>query len=363
MTEPGWDDQRLAAAFRATFDRSAPASIEKDIHVRIVGTSPARFGTLRSGGLVWGLAAAALVVVLVGTLAVGVGGFGRGVGSPHPANAGADASPGAVPTPTEQALPGNVFDLPIIRVPDAIAIRDAGIDDREIAVVGWFTDGGPIPCPAPIVALVNPLQAWCPDEFVWLMERPETLIARSGNGTTMTTPSGPALNPDLDGIDRWQSTVAAFDANGLSVPVDVVFVGHFDDRRATLCPEAEVADCRDRFVVDSVARVHGVEPPLSVTGLTAGSTESTVADIEAIVANEAPQAPILSIVVVDPTTDLATIEPSLIDTGDGSLLGFTLWVVRVLASDRIATYIVHDGTDRIYEMNQTNHAVQVGGTR
>jgi hypothetical protein len=293
-----------------------------------------------------------------------VGGLGRGVGTPNPSDAGTHASPAAAPTPTEQALPGVVFGLPIIHLADALAIRDAGIDDREIAVMGWFSDDGPIPCPAPIPSLVNPLQPSCPDEFVWLMERPETLISHSGNGTTIGNPSGPFLNPDLDGVDRsWEPRGGGvLDANGLSVAVDVVLVGHFDDRRAALCPQADVVACRDRFVVDSVARVHGVEPPLSVMGVTPGSTKSSAADIEVIIANEAPQAPILSMVVLDPSAGIPTIEPSLTAKGDRSLVRSTVWIVRVLETDRIATYIVVDGTDRIYEMNPDNQAIQVGGT-
>ena len=195
------------------------------------------------------------------------------------------------------------------------------------------------------------------------MERPETLISHSGTGVTIAGPSGPFLNPDLDGVDRsWEPRGGGvLDANGLSVPIDVVLVGHFDDRRAALCPKAEVAACRDRFVVDSVARVHGVEPPPSVIGGAPGSTTSTVADVEAIVANVAQQGPILSIVVVDPSTDLSMVEPSLTVKGDGTLVRSTVWVVRVLETDRVATYIVADGTDTIYEMNPDNRPVQVGG--
>ena len=363
MTQPDWDDDRLGAAFQERFDGSAPAGLEKSIHVRIVGTSPARFGGMHVGRA-WPLAAAAVVVILVAGIAmIDLGGGGRIGTSSIPPNAEVSASSEGQATPTEQALPTIIFDLPVIHVSEAIAIRDAGVDEREIAVLGWFSDGGPIPCPAPNVFPINPLELECPDEFVWLMERPETLISHSGTGVTIAGPSGPFLNPDLDGVDRsWEPRGGGvLDANGLSVPIDVVLVGHFDDRRAALCPKAEVAACRDRFVVDSVARVHGVEPPPSVIGGAPGSTTSTVADVEAIVANVAQQGPILSIVVVDPSTDLSMVEPSLTVKGDGTLVRSTVWVVRVLETDRVATYIVADGTDTIYEMNPDNRPVQVGG--
>lgn len=362
MIEPGWDDERLATAFHKRFDGPAPGRLEKDVHARIVGTSPARFGVVLRGARAWSLVAAVLIVVLAGTLVVGVGGLGRGLGSPEPSDANSHASAGPNATPTEQALPGLVFDLPLIRVTDAIAVRDAGVDDREVAVLGWFSDGGIPACPAPVTDPVSPLQVGCPDGFVWLMERAESLIHQSGNQTTGGAPTGPAINPDLDGVDRsWEPADAGLDANGDSTPVDVVFVGHFDDRRAVLCPEPDVAACRDRFVVDSVARVRGVEPPRSVTGATPGTTKSNVADIEAIIANEAPQSTILSMIAVDAPTDLATIEPSLKTTGDGLLVQSIVWVVRALEADRISTYLIVDGMDRIYEMNPDNRAVQLGG--
>jgi hypothetical protein len=362
MTAPEWDDDRLEAAFRTKFDRPAPAGLEKDVHVRIVGTSPARFVVVRGRATAWGLAAAAIVVIVVGAVAIGASGLGRGVAS-QPSDAGVPA-PAAIPTPTEQALPGVIFGLPIITVTDAFAIQREVNDDHEIAIHGWFSDGGPISCPSPNVAPINPLQPGCEDMFVWLMERAETLISHPGNQTDMTGPSGPALNPDLDGIDRsWQPTAAeALDANGLSIPTDVVFVGHFDDRRAALCPKAEVADCRDRFVVDSVARVHGTQPPLSVMGTTPGSTNSSVADIEAIVSNEAPQSPILSMTVVDGPAGLVEVEPSLGTDGSGLLAQPLVWIVRVLESERVTTYLVVDGSTSIYEMNPEGQAIQVGGT-
>ena len=77
---------------------------------------------------------------------------------------------GASATPTAQAITGGPSSLPIIQVTDAIAVRDAGVDDRELAVQGWFASMM-ASCPAPNVNPINPLQVGCPDGFVWLMER------------------------------------------------------------------------------------------------------------------------------------------------------------------------------------------------
>jgi len=361
MTQPDWGDDRLDAAFHARFDRPAPSNLTMDVHVRIAGTSPARFGSLRDSPT-WSLVAAAVVVVLVaGTALIGLAGFGRSGGPPLPSDVSASA-PAPSATPTEQAIPGVVLGLPLIRVPDAIAIRDAGVDDREIAVAGWFTPSirPVLRCAASLPT--RPLQIGCGDDSMWLTLDAEPLIHRIGQQIGGSEPVGPALRPDLSGLDvSWQPADFGIGSNGKSVPTDVVFVGHFDDRRAASCPEMERTACQDRFVVDSVAIVHGVQQPASTVVDSQGTT-STDADVSAIIANEAPGSPILSMELVDGPTGLATIEPSL-GTGQEGLIGQPiLWLVRVLESERAVTYIVIDGSDAIYEMNPEGRAILVGGT-
>ena len=186
MTQPDWDDDRLDAAFHARFDRPAPTDLAHDVHVRIAGTSPARFGAFRPKPA-WSAAIAAVVVVAVaGTALIGLGGLGRTGASPLPSDAAtSDGGPSA--TPTEQALPGTAFErLPIIGVADAIAIRDAGVDDREIAVHGWFTLARPRNCGiVPPEQPISPVQLRCPDDHTWLTADREGTEA----------PTGPAINP------------------------------------------------------------------------------------------------------------------------------------------------------------------------
>ena len=92
-----------------------------------------------------------------------------------------------------------------------------------------------------------------------------------------------------------------------------------------------------------------------------GDTRSTSSDVEAIVANEAPQSQVLSMTIVD-ANELRTIEPTL-GTGQAQLFDpYTVWIVRVLESERISTYLVIDGSDAIYEMNPENVPILVGGT-
>jgi hypothetical protein len=365
MTQPDWDDERLDAAFHARFDRPAPEALAHDIHVRIAGTAPARFGVPRIGQP-WSLAAAAVVVVLVGAAMIVPAALSlpgtSAKPSALPSNA-ATAAPGASATPTEQALPGSVFGLPIVGVRDAIAVRDSGTDDREIAVHGWFTPAPPVSCGGDAVKTYdNPVVPHCPDELVWLSEEAGSYVHATGDRLETEPPKGPALNPDLDGLDQsWFPELPVPGVDGGSTPVDVVLVGHFDDRRAWRCFGAENA-CRDRFVVDSVAMVHGVSPNVAPVHQNTTKASSSAADVATIIGNEAPGSPILSMTVVDGPDGLVTFEPSLSDGQQGLIRQPTVWIVRVLESERVSTYLVVDGSDAIYEMNPIGEAILVGGT-
>jgi hypothetical protein len=224
-----WGDDRLAATFaamssgRPTPSDLVPATIERLRADR--RPLRARFGFAHLGG-----AAAAAVVLAV----VAVGVFG-----PRPTT-----EPGETHAAT--------FGLEPITVSEAIAIRDAGVDDRELAVQGWYGTAGRIPCPAPPDFLpLNPTRPWCPMTLTWLMERPEQLVDTSSSGIVGGFPSGPAFNPSLTlvdpaGLPQDASTVAP-----------VTFIGHFDDRRAAFCPDDEKSSCVDTFVVDRVAVIDG----------------------------------------------------------------------------------------------------------
>ena len=56
-----------------------------------------------------------------------------------------------------------------------------------------------------------------------------------------------------------------------------------------------------------------------------------------------------------------SLEPSLADGDQGLINQPVLWIVRVLESERVVTYIVVDGTDAIYEMTPDGEAILVGG--
>jgi len=154
--------------------------------------------------------------------------------------------PSATPAPTNASS----LALPVVTVGDALAIRDGGGDDREIAVRGWYSDAPTMSCPIRFGVLRLPLEMSCPDQFMWLMQDAEHLHVVDGDTETTRPPVGPALNPDLDSVDR--SWIPAHTGPGPIELVDVVMVGHFDDPRAASCPKNARQACRDRFVVDQV---------------------------------------------------------------------------------------------------------------
>ena len=82
----------------------------------------------------------------------------------------------------------------------------------------------------------------------------------------------------------------------IPAPAHVVVLGHFDDRRALLCPSAETTACRDRFVVDTGRWVDGREPQPSTMDRVDGAAATIVAGDPGNRPNEAPGSLILSTV-------------------------------------------------------------------
>ena len=133
--------------------------------------------------------------------------------------------------------------------------------------------------------------------------------------------------------------------NVVSSPVEVVVVGHFDDRRSRQCPDAEAAACRDRFVVDRVCWVDGREVPMSdMNDSSIRPGRSTIDEIGAILEVAAPGWPVLSTLTVA-AGGLPEIEPVFRTRDEYGLTGEAgVWIVRVVASGEPVTYLVVDGT-------------------
>ena len=250
------------------------------------------------------------------------------------------------------APPTEVLGLRVISVEEAIAIRDAGRDDREIAVRGWFPPSVSVPCPRH--SITTPLESGCLSRFEVLMADEEQLIDVRLDGYSAHGPSGLAISVHVDGVDQsWKPALPTLS------PVDLIAVGHFDDRRSSWCDPSQIDDCRDRFVVDRVEWVDGATQPLSLV-IASGADGPLFAPVEATVIASLPDRPLLSAAVWR-GADLGQVEPSLREERLGITDQAAVWIVRVLDDGRAATYLVIDGTDRIYVVETDGQTVLVGG--
>lgn len=166
-------------------------------------------------------------------------------GSPRPSG-----SPSA-------SFPVTVRDHSVVSVSDAVVVQ-ARDDPTELAVAGWFQQPFLFSCPAPIVPLVPLLEGPCSLEG-WLMAAPESAVLVHENGMETRPIVDANVEVAFDGPDtNWERPLPKI---GGSVPLPVVFIGHFDDIRAAGCQPENRQSCLGRFVVTVVAWVDGVDRP------------------------------------------------------------------------------------------------------
>ncbi len=124
--------------------------------------------------------------------------------------------------------------LEVMGVEQAITVQERSGDDREIAVRGW----------------------------IWRLN-PATLDCFSSNGRTWRSfSSAKAVVQTLDGDAGWHlrrpdPELVLGQAVSESLPygrrVEVVLIGHFDDRRSSECTAPRVTRCADMLWVDAVS--------------------------------------------------------------------------------------------------------------
>jgi hypothetical protein len=255
--DDGWGYERLGAAFRARADaapRPLPADLVEATLARVRRVEPRR--PWFAGRSFVGLATAATVVVAVGVFGVAtLGPAIRPAASPS-ASTGAPSQPIASVPSASAAAPGlGTASLPLLDVAGAVAIRDGGADDREIRVQGFFA-GIPVIFCALMLGPVNPTRTDCAPATITQNRVP---LPKAGStvpeaGATFLAsfaivglPDGysPNLPPTTSGSPRPPT-------DGVTM---LTLVGHFDDRRADLCPAQQVVRCRDTFMVDRVDAV------------------------------------------------------------------------------------------------------------
>lgn len=334
MIEPrqDWDDERLAGAFRVrAIDRSTPPDLIVSA-VQLVRDRPSKQpGRGRTMRLTL-LACAAAVAVLVGTMSV---------------------------TPRQSgpaATPSTAVGLPILTVSEAIAVRDRGVDSREVAVAAYLIQPTGVRC-GPGLGSKNPTLLACPELFTWLMENPERLVTSTDSGRSIQAPTGPAIRPAL-----LLTTVA----EAATLPVAVTVLGHFDDRRAALCEVSERTACGDTFVVDRIVALNGVSQPVATTLRQTNVTErrrDLEADVDTLVLGALPSGSILSrqLVAID---QVIGIEPILARDDFVPYVGnpaTLVWLVTALEATapapRARTFALFDGSNWFAEVTADGAAM------
>jgi hypothetical protein len=351
MTGPreDWDDARLNAAFaaRTATAPTTPSDLAIDTVERLEGQPRPTILSVRRVAPALGAAAAIALAMIVGA-----GQLARTppAASIEPSSAlrPSDSSPSAEPYASAPASATAMLGT-ALTVVQAAAIRDAGVDDREIVVTGFLGAAGlRLPCPMPLLA-ANPAHPDCPQSFAWLMQDPESLVTTFPDGSGSNHPPvGPAIHPSFALVEQPGGR-----ADGLADPRPMTVVGHFDDRRAALCIADQVADCRDTFIVDRVMTGDDLTDPSTTVADQVPSRSSLVGDVDSLVQGVAPGVAILSNRVVG-GGQIAAAEPVL--ASDPSLTGAkVLWLVTALGlrdgTPIARTFLVVDGTTVVREIS------------
>lgn len=350
-----WDDDRLDAAFAArTAARSAPEDIEQRLmgQLRSRPQRPTVWHPLR-------LVTAAGVLV-----ALGLGALVAQTISPRPSVA-------AIPSAAASEL--QALGLVVMTPSEAADVRDRGRDDRELAVHGWFRLAPVVQgssCAPILRSPVNPaLPQRCGETGQRIVEAGTDAAPESTSATNPSASNGgpTAIRPLFPMLDQSALTVAAgrSEASG----VEIVAVGHFDDRRSTMCGVDE-QECRDTYVVDRLLAVDGawVAPStgLSLHRLEPGQVQPmwTAADVDSLVAAAAPGFRIVSRLAI-PGERIFEIEPALGTGAHGIVDRQLVWVVNGLEArpnepPRVGTILLIDGDPTVAFKSTPLHVSAVG---
>jgi hypothetical protein len=247
----GWDDGRLAEAYRSLTARPAPGEL--------VGTTIAAAQAAPRAGRWWGwaggtmrrprfaaaggLIAAGLVAILIGSLAL-------------------RSTPGQGPGGNAALAAG----LSVRSVSELIAAEANGSihGDDLVAVRGWIVQELVPACP---VQEPRPaLEDTCTSRKLLVTETAQTLVTfqpvDNGMSETELAPSGPYIYArELTGnyVDTAISSVLDSGNSSVSAmrPLEAILVGHFHDVRAAECTADQRAACSAAFVVDQVSWLDG----------------------------------------------------------------------------------------------------------
>jgi hypothetical protein len=147
-------------------------------------------------------------------------------------------------------VPGFLDELTVKSVGQALAWREDSYEPgAELAVAGWYDPvSAPPTCSEP---WAPPLMGHCNAAVQFLMAGPEPLA--SGSFSRFVGPPKSLAFHVAFGEPGVQPGGREMPDSGQFGPSEIVLIGHFSDRRATLCPADVRQQCLDTFVVDTYA--------------------------------------------------------------------------------------------------------------
>lgn len=236
--------------------------------------------------------------------------------------------------------------LPILSVSEAIAMRGSGqADGRILAIKGFYSSGAAHSC-NPRTDARSDLERWlwCNSQDSALAERDEPAGVTAGDG--LLVPTGPHLRPHFPTYTRANLNVSPGETT------EVVFLGHFDDRRGRLCSPERLMECRSAFFVDRIARAAGRSLGPSVRVERSGlevDLELSPGDVESLVRQQLGPGAHSHWLAALRAKDIAAFDPTT--PVDPTGLG-TLWYVQAASPDptpgaipdRLVTLIFIDST-------------------
>jgi hypothetical protein len=258
-------------------------------------------------------------------------------------------------------FPATVAGMQVTTVDSAISVREMGLA-TELAVAGWYQAPPPARCGLGADVNVWFLEGGCGLRFTWLLSSAESVIhvtpGTNANGSTQvstTDPSGPAVNVSFGGVAPPAST--RLPVEGDSIPIPVVFVGHFHDSRSNLCMVDNVSRCGRRFVVDAVAWVAGASHtlPTLVDWRDAGAPSETQAQLDAATAFLGARSVLNTMLI--PGSLIGELEPALAssDLPNAVILSSepVVWLATVIESNAgplgpVALTYVIDSRGQVY---------------
>jgi hypothetical protein len=340
------DEERIRDYVR----RRAGVRVPDDLQWPSAATKPRRRWTAAPLAAWAGVAAAGAVVIILaaGLLLRPTGPSGPGLPSTSPGM----SSSASTFQPPGGTFPAEVAGLPVVTVPHAVELLQAGnLDGQAIAVAGYYR-AATLFCPYP-GRYIGPLETWCSfSDFTDTAVGAQVCETSGSNGTTCDQSTRTSLAPFFV---RETSNASSSFPSASREPLALVLIGHAGDARQWLCTTTTQDECAHAFIVDRVAWAQGHDVPMAAAHPATPESGQPISP-RMTLAEVAAAAGLGDSVVAAGAFragDIAAVDPRWNFAGDG-----LLWLVRSIvpgaaASDRATSsetvWLVDDATGTVVD--------------